>query len=115
QLCTIPSERRKLVTLHDGFPYLAERYGLRLGGVAIKTPGRAPSAQEVADVSRALREHQVPTVFTEPQLDARLLKPAARDAGIRISTLYSDSLDQAVPSYEALVRYNARQLVNGLK
>ena len=115
QLAAIPPERRKLVTLHDGFPYLAQRYQLDLVGVVIKTPGRAPSAREVADVSRAMQQTAVRTVFTEPQLDARLLKLAARDAGIEISTLYSDTLDQTVPSYEALLRYNSRQLVNGLR
>jgi ABC-type Zn uptake system ZnuABC Zn-binding protein ZnuA len=114
QLAAIPRERRKLVTMHDAFPYLADRYGLQLVAVAIKTPGREPSAQEIADVSRAVQEHRVPTVFIEPQLDSRLLKLAARDAGVRIGTLYSDTLDQHVPTYEALLRYNARQLVNGL-
>ena len=114
-LAAIPAQQRKLVTLHDAFPYLAERYGFQLVGVVIKTPGREPSAQEVAEVSRAMQQQGVRTVFTEPQLDARLLKLAARDAGLNISTLYSDTLDQTVPSYEALLRYNARQLVNGLK
>jgi manganese/iron transport system substrate-binding protein len=114
QLAPIPAEERKLVTLHDAFPYLAQRYRLELVGVVIKTPGRAPSAREVADVSRTMQQGAVRTVFTEPQLDARLLKLAARDAGLRIGTLYSDTLDPTVPSYEALLRYNARQLVNGL-
>lgn len=115
QLAAIPPEQRKLVTLHDGFPYFAERYGFEIVSVVIKTPGREPSAQEVADVARVIRQHGVRTVFTEPQLDARLLKLAARDAGLNISTLYSDTLDQTVPTYEALLRYNARQLVNGLR
>ena len=65
--------------------------------------------------ARLLLRHEVPAVFTEPQLDARLLKLAARDAGIRIGTLYSDTLDEHVGSYEALLRYNARQLVIGLQ
>jgi ABC-type Zn uptake system ZnuABC Zn-binding protein ZnuA len=115
QLAVIPPEHRKLVVLHDAFPYLAQRYGFELVAVTIKTPGREPSAQEVADVSRAVRQYEVPTVFTEPQLNARLLKLAARDANIKIGTLYSDSLDHHVPTYEALLRYNARQLVSGLK
>jgi ABC-type Zn uptake system ZnuABC Zn-binding protein ZnuA len=115
QLSAIPTEQRKLVTLHDGFPYLAQRYQLELAGVVIKTPGRAPSAREVAEVAHTMRQTAVRTVFTEPQLDARLLKLAARDAGIEIGTLYSDTLDRTVPSYEALLRYNARQLVDGLR
>ena len=115
QLAAIPLRSRKLVTLHDGFPYFADRFGLELVAVVIKTPGRESSAQEVANVARAMRAQQVPTVFSEPQLDARLLKLAARDAGLNLGTLYSDTLDPHVPTYEALLRYNARQLVNGLK
>ena len=48
EIATIPAERRKLVTFHDAFPYLAEHYGLELVGVVLKSPGREPSAQEVA-------------------------------------------------------------------
>lgn len=115
QLQAIPPARRKLLSLHDAFPYFAARYDFELAGVVMKTPGRAPSAQEVAEVARTIRGQEVPAVFIEPQLDARLLKLAARDAGVRIGTLYSDTLDQFVPSYEALLGYNARQLVNGLR
>ena len=39
---------RKLVTFHDAFPYFASHYGLELVGVVLKSPGREPSAQEVA-------------------------------------------------------------------
>lgn len=115
RLAAIPPARRKLVTLHDAFPYFAARYHFALVGVAITTPGRAPSAREVAAVARVIHDQRVPVVYTEPQLDARLLKLAARDAGIEISTLYSDTLDATVRSYEELLRYNARQLVDGLR
>jgi ABC-type Zn uptake system ZnuABC Zn-binding protein ZnuA len=113
QLSQIPPEQRKLLTLHDGFPYFAQRFGLEQVGIVIQTPGREPSAREVVDLARLLRSSEVRTVYIEPQLNARLLKLAARDAGIEIRTLYSDTLDEHVPSYEALLRYNARQLVNG--
>ena len=115
ELAAIPSRNRKLVTLHEGFPYFARRYGFEVVGVVMKTPGREPTAQEIVDVARVMRGQEVPAVFTEPQINARVLKLAARDAGIRIATLYSDTLDATVPTYEALLRYNARQLVNGLR
>jgi ABC-type Zn uptake system ZnuABC Zn-binding protein ZnuA len=115
QLGQIPTARRQLVTLHDGFPYFARRYGLEQVAIVIQTPGREPSAREIVDLATTLRSEQVKTVFIEPQLNARLLKLAARDAGLEIRTLYSDTLDEHVPTYEALLRYNARQLVNGLR
>ena len=115
ELSRIPAANRKLLTLHDGFPYFARRFGFEQVGVVIKTPGRQPSAREVAEVAGIIRAGGVRTVFIEPQLDARLLKLAARDAGMEIRTLYSDTLDRHVPTYEALLRYNTRQLVNGLQ
>jgi ABC-type Zn uptake system ZnuABC Zn-binding protein ZnuA len=115
ELSTIPARNRKLVTVHDGFPYFAERYGFTVVAIVMKTPGREPTAQEIVQVARVIREERVPAVFTQPQINSRILKLAARDAGIQISTLYSDTLDAAVPSYEALLRYNARHLVNGLR
>jgi ABC-type Zn uptake system ZnuABC Zn-binding protein ZnuA len=114
-LAALPPARRRLISLHDAFPYFAARYGFELLAVVIQTPGRTPTAQEVARVVGVISQEHVPAVFIEPQLDARLLKLAARDAGVKIGTLYSDTLDKTVPSYEALLRYNARQLLSGLR
>lgn len=114
-IATIPRERRKLVTFHDAFPYLAERYGLEIVAVVIRSPGREASAQEVAELSRELRRHNIPTVYKEPQFNARILELAAKDAGVQVRMLYSDALSPEVNSYSALMRYNAQQLVEGLR
>lgn len=112
---TIPTERRKLVTFHDAFPYLARHFDLELVGVVVKSPGREPSAQEVAELVTRIKAEQIPTVFTEPQFNARILELAARDARVQVRTLYSDTLDSQVTSYLDLMRYNVRSLVDGLK
>ena len=115
QVATIPAERRKLVTFHDAFPYLARRYGLELVGVVLKSPGREPSAREVAEVVAQIQDQRIPTVYTEPQFNARILELAARDARVQVRTLYSDTLDDQVPSYLDLLRYDVTSLVEGLR
>lgn len=115
EIATIPAERRKLVTFHDAFPYFAEHYGLELVGVVLKSPGREPSAQEVAELVTEIRRHQIPTVFAEPQFNARILELAARDAGIQVRRLYSDALDDQVRSYLELMRFNVTSVVEGLR
>lgn len=110
----IPSERRKLVTFHDAFPYLAERYGLELVGFVIRSPGREPSAGEIADLVEKIRDEGVPAVFKEPQLRARVLELAAEEADVEVCTLYSGALDSEVDSYVKLMRYNADELVRCL-
>jgi len=111
---SIPSEKRKLVTFHDAFPYLAHRYGLELVGVVVASPGKEPSAKDVANLVEAIAAEDVPAVFKEPQLNARILELAADDAGVEVCTLYSGALDKKVNTYVKLMRFNAKELVRCL-
>lgn len=111
---SIPSERRKLVTFHDAFPYLAQRYGLEVVGVVVSSPGKEPSAKDVADLVEAIAAEDVPAVFKEPQFNARILELAADDAGVEICTLYSGALDKKVDTYVKLMRFDAKELVRCL-
>ena len=115
EIATIPPERRKLVTFHNAFPYLARHFGLEVVGVVLTSPGREPSAGEIAELVTRLREQQIPTVYKEPQFNARILELAARDAGVQVKSLYSDALDQQVQSYVDLMRHNVTALVEGLR
>jgi zinc/manganese transport system substrate-binding protein/manganese/iron transport system substrate-binding protein len=111
---TIPPERRKLVTFHDAFPYFAQRYGLEVVGFVIRSPGREPSAGEVADLVEKIRGEDVPAVFKEPQLQARVLELAAEEADVEVCTLYSGALDEEVDTYVKLMQHNADELVRCL-
>jgi len=111
---SIPPERRKLVTFHDAFPYLAQGYGLQLVGFVVTSPGKEPSAQEVANLTQTIASEHVPAVFKEPQFSARVLDLAARDAGVEVCSLYSDALDTNVKTYVELMRFNAQELARCL-
>ena len=111
---SIPPERRKLVTLHDAYPYLAQGYGLQIVGFVVESPGKEPTAQEVADLTKAIGDEDVPAVFTEPQFSSRILDLAADDAGIEVCSLYSDAFTDEVKSYVDLLRFNARELARCL-
>jgi manganese/iron transport system substrate-binding protein len=113
-IASIPAERRKLVTFHDAYPYLAERYGLQLVGVVVRSPGQEPSAGDVADLARTISAENVPAVFEEPQFSARVLELAAKDAGVEVCTLYSDAFGDGVDSYVKLMQFNASELARCL-
>lgn len=114
-IASIPPQRRKLVAFHDSFAYLARRYGLEVVAYVIKSPGREPSAAEVAELAESIRREGVPVVFREPQLNARILELVAKDLGVKVSILYSDSLSKDVPTYIDMMRFNAQQLVENLR
>ena len=111
---SIPPERRKLVTFHDAYPYLAHRYGLQIVGFVVESPGKEPSARQVSDLANAIRDQKVPAVFKEPQFSARVLDLAASDAGVQVCVLYSDALDNNVKTYVDLMRFNANELTRCL-
>ena len=108
-LGAVPEHRRHLVTFHDAFGYLAERYGWSIsafvaGDASDVTPGA------VVEVLERIKAQGIPAVFAEPQFGADVLEQAARDAGVRVGNIYSDALDSEVTSYIEMMRYNARSL-----
>jgi ABC-type Zn uptake system ZnuABC Zn-binding protein ZnuA len=110
----IPPQRRKLVTFHDAYAYLASRYGLEVVAVVVPSPGQEPSARAVAELVATLRSQEVPAVFKEPQFSAAVLEEAASEAGVRVLDLLSDALTDEVDSYVALMRFNMQELEEGL-
>jgi ABC-type Zn uptake system ZnuABC Zn-binding protein ZnuA len=75
-----------------------------------------PSPEDVANLTRTIKDQDVPAVFREPQLDSegRVLEQAAKDAGVQVCTLYSDSLDDKVTSYIELLRFDADEIARCL-
>ena len=116
QIDSIPSDRRKLVTAHDAFEYFALAYGLETAAVVAESPGEEPSPEDIANIARTIEREGIPAVFVEPQAEEEsgILEQAAEDAGVKVCTLYSDSLDDRVTTYTELMRFNADELVRCL-
>jgi len=114
----IPKARRKLVTFHDAFPYFAKRYGFSLRGVLVASPGKEPSARDLAALVRRIKQERVPAVFAEAQFNPKAMEVLANDTGVRVVTnLYNDSLSTGpeADSYIALMKHNVTQIVSALK
>jgi len=112
KVAAVPAENRKIITTHDAFGHFADAFGLEVVAVVVESPGQEPSPDDVAKLAEAIRDNRVPAVFREPQIDAegRVLEQAAEDAGVRVCTLYSDSLDDRVTSYVELLRFNGDEI-----
>jgi ABC-type Zn uptake system ZnuABC Zn-binding protein ZnuA len=84
--------------------------------VILKNPDAEPSSREVAEVVRTVEEQDVPAIFTEPQFNARLADTIAREAGVEVYELYTDTLtkDGAGRSYAAMMRTNIDRIVEAL-
>ena len=118
QVATVPEENRKLVTNHPAFGYFADRYGFQqVGTVYPVSPSAEPSAQDIARLEEAIRQYDVPAVFTENTVNPALAEQVARDTGVALVPLYTGSLGgpgSGVESYVALMEYDVRAIVQAL-
>jgi ABC-type Zn uptake system ZnuABC Zn-binding protein ZnuA len=111
----IPPQNRKLVTFHDSFFHLANRYGLEFVRLPTPISSEEPSPRRVEAWSDLIREQGVPAVFVEAGFTSALLSQAARRAEVEVCTLYSDALDDEVTTYIEMMSFNADELVRCLK
>jgi len=109
-------ESRAFVATHPAWPYFAERYDLQQIGVLYPAPGQELTPRGLATVIDQARRARVHAVFTEPQLGEAGARALADELDARIGML--DPLGgPAVAdrnSYDALLRFNARELARTL-
>ena len=117
QLGAVPAEDRRIVSLHDAFPYFADAYGLEVVGTVIDVPGQDPSAGEVADLVDAIRASGVSAILSEAQFPGDLPERIAAETGVQVITdLYSDSVGPAPQdSYEAIIRWDVERIATALR
>ena len=80
-------ERREIVTSHDAFGYLAERYDLEQIAVTGITPEEEPTPGRLAEVARLAEQRGVTTVFFEELLSPRTAESLAREIGASVAVL----------------------------
>jgi zinc transport system substrate-binding protein len=76
-----------LVTSHDAFGYLAERYGLEVVGISGLSPSQEPDPAQLAEIATLVRERGVTTVYTETLVDPAVAETVAQEAGVQTAVL----------------------------
>jgi zinc/manganese transport system substrate-binding protein len=95
---SIPAERRNMVTNHEAFGYLADRYGFEIIGVVI--PGGStlaePSSAELAALVEVMMEHDVNVIFAETTQPTTLAEAVAAELGgdVKVVELHTESLGE---------------------
>ncbi len=77
----------ELVTTHDAFGYLADRYGLEVLPITGLSPEAEPSPQDLAQIADLVEERGVTTVYTETLLSPEIGETVAREAGVETAVL----------------------------
>jgi zinc transport system substrate-binding protein len=111
--------RHEIVTSHEAFGYLAERYGLKQVAITGVTPEAEPTPQRLRRVLDAVRSTGARTVFFETLVSPRLAETVARETGATTAVL--DPIEGLTPDeqkagddYFSLMRRNLRALRTAL-
>lgn len=112
-------DRRVLVTSHQAFGWLAERYGLRERGLVGLSPEAEPDPRRLAQLAGLVRRTGTTTVFTETLVSPRIARTLAREAGVRTAVLnplegLTDEQLAGGEDYVSVMRDNLRVLERSL-
>ena len=96
-----PLPNKNLVTFHEAFPYLADRYGFRYLGSISEFPEKDPTPKALATLVDRIKELQVGVLFAEADYEPELLKKIAAQTGARVSQL--DTLEVGIGTPTAYI------------
>jgi zinc transport system substrate-binding protein len=78
---------RDLVTSHNAFGYLAQRYKLRQVGITGLTPEQEPTPRRLAGVTAFVRQNKVRTIYYETLVSPAVAEAVAGETGARTEVL----------------------------
>ena len=119
QFATIPVDKRKAITSHDAFGYLAAHYQIQFLAPQGFNTDSEPSAKQVAQLIKQIQREKLKAVFVENMSNPKLITQLSKDAGVTVgASLYADALssaDKPGATYLQMLRHNVAQLVAGMK
>jgi len=111
--------RHEIVTSHEAFAYLAQRYGLEQIPITGLSPEAEPQPADLAHVVQLVEERGVTTIYYETLVSPRIAETVARETGATtavldpIEGLTKDEI-AAGDDYFTRMRANLRALEEGL-
>jgi zinc/manganese transport system substrate-binding protein len=117
KVAELPRDKRKLVTSHDAFQYLAKEYGFRVYAIEGVSTETEPSDRHIAELIDEIKKEQVKAIFLENTLNPKVTVEITKESGGNIGgTLYADGLGEGDGStYDGMVRHNIATIVDALK
>jgi zinc transport system substrate-binding protein len=79
--------RREIVTSHEAFAYVAQRYGLRQVAITGLAPEAEPAPRDLQHVIELVRKTHATTIFFETLVSPRIADTVARETGAKTAVL----------------------------
>ena len=105
----------RVVTVHDGYGYLLQEFGLEVGGVVQPSHGLTPSAGELRDMVALLKREKITVVFSEATFPEALLRVLRDEAGVSVFIIsHIASGPFTADKFEREMQENAETMIRAL-
>ena len=105
----------RVVTVHDGYGYLLQEFGLEVAGVVQPAHGLTPSATELRDMVRLLQREKIQVVFSEQTFPAPLLKVLGDEARVKVYIISHIASGPFTPErFEREMQTNVETMIRAL-
>ncbi|MBB4824329.1 ABC-type Zn uptake system ZnuABC Zn-binding protein ZnuA [Sporosarcina luteola] len=103
----IPAEKRILVTSERAFQYMTSHYGLEEAYIWEIDTEENGSPVQIKSLVTFIKEHDVPVLFIESNVDPRPMETVANETGVRIAKqkIYSDEIGQPGEEVDTYIKY----------
>lgn len=83
-----------LITYHDSFHWFTDDYDINVAATVQSSPGKEPTAKELALLSAVIKTNKIKAIYVEPQMDRRSAKVLADE--LELSVLELDPLGHSL-------------------
>jgi zinc transport system substrate-binding protein len=106
---------KRVITVHDGYTYLLQEFGIELAGVVQPAHGLTPSAKELGDMIELMKKERVTVVLTEEDFPDKLLAALREATGAKVYIISHVAVGTYAPTeFETVMARNAETLVLAL-
>jgi len=105
----------RVVTVHDGYGYLMQEFGIDVVGVVEPAHGLIPSAKELGDMVDLIKREKIQVVFSEESFPEPLLKVLRDEAHARVYLITHIASGAYTPDkFEVEMQKNVDSMVKAL-
>ncbi len=106
---------KRVVTVHDGYSYLLQEFGIELVGVVQPAHGLIPSAKELADMIELIKREKITVVLSEEDFPDKLLATLREATGAKVYVISHVATGEYVAErFGVDMAFNAGTLVRAL-
>ena len=105
----------RVVTVHDGYGYLMQEFGIEIADVVEPAHGLIPSAAELARMVDLIKREKIRVVFSEESFPAPLLKVLTDEGGAKVYLIsHIASGEYTAGKFEKEMQKNVDAMVKAL-